>query len=180
LTEDLKQVGRNESTAVAQTKAVFKIMFAYLDQLRELGVYDDATVIITGDHGIQIGPDTSGHPLHEPKRVGPLVKPAGATGPLTVNHAAVSTANLAATIVAAAGGDAAPFGRTYFEVPTDQASIDATVREYTWRIGAPGPSVNEEWVVRGQASVWENWAKVGEAAWSCAVFWQGDTGTVNC
>ena len=41
-----------EKTSVEETaRGCMTIMEAYLNQLKELGVYDDATIIITADHG---------------------------------------------------------------------------------------------------------------------------------
>ena len=39
----------NDDTDLA-IKLNFEIIFAYIDQMKELGVYEDATIVITGDH----------------------------------------------------------------------------------------------------------------------------------
>ena len=53
LTEDLKYepTGRMSSRN-AQGTGSLKIVYAYLEQLRALGKYEDATIIITADHGV--------------------------------------------------------------------------------------------------------------------------------
>ncbi len=39
------------SSGVSQAKGALKIVYEYIRQLKELGKYDDATIIITADHG---------------------------------------------------------------------------------------------------------------------------------
>ena len=39
------------SSGISQAKGALKIVFEYIRQLKELGKYDDATIIITADHG---------------------------------------------------------------------------------------------------------------------------------
>ena len=52
LSEDLQydKTGR-ENSAYSQAKGCLKIVYEYLDQLKELDKYEDATIIITADHG---------------------------------------------------------------------------------------------------------------------------------
>lgn len=41
----------DNSDRVTQTRASFHIVSEYIEQMKQLGVYDDATIIITADHG---------------------------------------------------------------------------------------------------------------------------------
>lgn len=41
----------DETNVYAQGKAVMKIVYEYLQQMKDLGVYDSSTIIITADHG---------------------------------------------------------------------------------------------------------------------------------
>jgi hypothetical protein len=65
-----------ETTYDQQLLGAFKIVSTYLDDLKELGVYDNTTVIITADHGrIDFMSDT---PIERPASPILFVKPAGA------------------------------------------------------------------------------------------------------
>ena len=54
LSADMKPVESGSVSLEEQTQASLNIVFEYLKQLRELDRYDDATVIITADHGVQL------------------------------------------------------------------------------------------------------------------------------
>ena len=106
-------------------KQSFKIVNLYLDQLKELGIYEDATIIITGDHGSLQGSDT--RLPTDPSRPNPIltalfVKESGASGtPLTVNSAPVMQADIIPTILRSEGIDTdEDFGKSVFEIPADQ------------------------------------------------------------
>ena len=43
---------------ISQAKGSLKVVYEYLSQLKEIGKYDDATIIITADHGVT-------QPLHD-------------------------------------------------------------------------------------------------------------------
>ena len=119
------QMGTNE---IEQTKGAMLIVFAYLNEMRRLGVYDDATIIITGDHGRFNKED----PLTEAPPLAMLVKPgkhvADAMGAADYKHAHPSDWGLAVsdmptehvdmlpTVIAAIGGDPAPYGPTVYQV----------------------------------------------------------------
>ncbi len=65
-----------ETTYDQQLLGSFKIVSTYLDDLKELGVYDNTTVIVTADHGrIDFMSDT---PIERPTSPILFVKPAGA------------------------------------------------------------------------------------------------------
>ena len=83
-------VGNWNTTACEQTKGVLRtILGPYLRQMKELGVYDSANIVITADHGrFDEGPSS---PIL-------LIKPAGAHGPIAENAAMASVSDLHATL----------------------------------------------------------------------------------
>lgn len=89
-----------------------KIIKTYLDQLKELGVYDNSTIIITADHGRPTGR------LAAPQTCLMLVKEAGAdsTKPIKTSTAPVSHENLFATVLEALGGNAEGFNTAITKV----------------------------------------------------------------
>ncbi|MDR0848706.1 MAG: LTA synthase family protein [Propionibacteriaceae bacterium] len=149
-----------QSGRIEQTRGAFQIVFDYLQDLRDLGLYDSATVVITADHGHHA--DLNAPNLPGPNLASLFVKPAGApSAPLTVSLAPVSTSNFLPTMVAEAGLDPAPFGQTYFEVDPG----DMTPRIFTWirwRYEDEAP-YSQTYEVIGDARRWENWHMIGQA-----------------
>lgn len=79
----------------------FAIINEYLQALKDNGLYEDATIIITGDHGDSVNNYAK---VTQPRLTALFVKPSGASGtPLTVSHAPVSHDNLWATIAESEG-----------------------------------------------------------------------------
>ena len=123
MNELAEDVGLDNSDIDAQAKGSLYIVDDYLRRMKELDVYDDATIIITADHGTWF---STLDPLEEPSVPIMLVKPAQsreeASVPLTTSQAAVGHFDLQATIMAAAGGDATAYGPTMFEVDGEDNS----------------------------------------------------------
>ncbi|MDR1712608.1 MAG: sulfatase-like hydrolase/transferase [Coriobacteriales bacterium] len=143
------------------TKAEFNILFEFMDQLRELGLYDSATIIITADHGVPSdGRDASWtHDLGEAVNPALLVKPAGSSGTaLAVSHAPVSHDNLRAFVAAESGLDATDFGTSYLDVPANST----TARDYFFEIRHPveGEMYIEQFSITGDAGDFSNWQLV--------------------
>ncbi|MCL1896410.1 MAG: hypothetical protein FWG03_07685 [Clostridiales bacterium] len=111
-----------DSTPARQAMGAFGIVYEYIDQMKALGLYEDATIIITGDHGMMQEDGVS-----SPALTGLFVKPAGSYGaPLARSQAPVCPGELAATIMWSMFGDSGGFGPTYFDI----GEGDPAVREY--------------------------------------------------
>lgn len=81
------------------------VVTEYLDRLKELGAYDDATIIITADHGAGWGQQ----PIF-------FVKQPGRTAEeIEYNDAPISHDEMLATLADACGIDAAPIGKTIYD-----------------------------------------------------------------
>lgn len=144
-----------ETTGIEQTKGSFFILDEYFRQMKELGIYEDATIIITGDHPTHLSYKT----LDKPMLVGLFVKPSGAQGtPLRYSKAPVSIQNLRATCVQAAGGDSSRWGATYFEVPED-AQVE---RHYFNRYAAEDGRAHyiAHYRIGPDATDWDEWELV--------------------
>lgn len=102
-----------EKTSVEETaRGCMTIMEAYLNQLKELGVYDDATIIITADHG---GCDK------EDLQVIYFVKKPGETHEVSpVTNAPVSHCDLLPTVAQMAGLDYTKYGDSIFDFDQDE------------------------------------------------------------
>ena len=92
------------------------VLKRYTDQLKELGLYDSSTIIVTGDHGEHFGKDSV--PIW-------YIKPAGAhNDEMQVSHAPIHHTDFLATCIAAAGlkkdTDGSLFGRSVFDIGEDE------------------------------------------------------------
>ena len=116
------------TTVEDQTKGSMRMVYAYLDEMRRLGVYDDATIIVTTDHGFYevaepIGPSTP---------IAIFAKPGARSSSridaenqestyapewgLKVCDMPVSHADFQASVLAAADADYFAYGQTMFEI----------------------------------------------------------------
>jgi len=101
-------------------KLSFKIINYYIDEMKRLGVYDNATIIITGDH-CSIGSDYD-VPLRYAHVTPLFVKPAStAGGKLQVSSAPVTHEDIFPTILKSENiTGASDFGKAVFDIPTDE------------------------------------------------------------
>lgn len=147
-----------QSSYKIQTKGSFRIVFEYLDQLKALGLYEDATIIVTGDHGARLS-DTQ--PLSSAIVTGLFVKPKGAIGePIKINRAPLTSDNLRATVIEAAGIDAPQYGQSYFEVSPDEFAVRFLFHRLYG--SEDQPARVEVYQVLGDANQFNNWILVEE------------------
>jgi arylsulfatase A-like enzyme len=134
----------------------------YILKLKELGLYEDATIIISGDHASLRGSDTM--LLDAPGKNGEafltalFVKPSGSAGtPLQVSNAPIAQADVIPTILKSEGIQTdKDFGRAVFDVAEDEERIRTSVfhscqnsndyEEIIYRIKGSGRDLNN-WTV---------------------------------
>lgn len=107
--------------SVEQLRGCMKMIFFYLDEMKRLGVYDDSTIIITGDH-----PRARNDMIEptQPRLTALFVKPAGSKGKLAYSKAQVSQENLIPTIVKSAGIKTdCNYGLSYFEINENEDRV---------------------------------------------------------
>lgn len=156
--------GGLEKTAAGSMKLVSD----YLKALNDLGLYKDATVIITADHGnahvIESDDDTA-------RNVNPIMffKPAGAgyDQPLKTSNAPVSHDDIFPTVIRALGGDYTKFGRCLDEIGENE---DRT-RYFYWVFrDLDEPNIltyyHKEYAVTGDARDNANWHETGRIAYA--------------
>ena len=152
---------KDEYSAVSSMKQSFKIINRYLDQLKEFGLYEDATIIITGDHGWHGGSDTA-TPLLRPHVTALFVKESGKSGnPLVTNSAPVIQADIIPTILKSEGIQAEQdFGRSVFEIGVNEERT----RKYCWQsLQHVNGAIDYEVVmfeIKGSARDYDNWTIV--------------------
>ena len=145
------------NNATVGMKQSFAIINYYIDEMKRLGVYDNSTIIITGDHP-SIGSDSE-VPLRYAHVTPIFVKPASlSSGNLETSSAPVTHADLFPTILESEGiSSASDFGRSVFDIPADE------IRErfyYFQRLDKSDGKVNYDMVifsVTGKAADYGNW-----------------------
>ena len=94
---------QEDATMVETARGNFLMIKEYMDQLKALGLYDDATIIVTSDHGDK----------ENNMQVVYLIKQPGESHKSTVTNAApISHIDMIGTLLQAAGGNAASLGLT--------------------------------------------------------------------
>ena len=115
LTADGKY-SEEETSLEEATRGTFKIIYEYLDQLRELGLYEDSTIIITGDHANAVS-DTKY--LDGKRQTAIFFKQSGKNNePLAYSASQVSQDNMIPSIVESEGIETEiNFGECYWDIP---------------------------------------------------------------
>ncbi len=153
--DDPQNLGWSTENVMRQS---FKIISRYLAEMKRLGVYENATIIITGDHA-NIRSDTK-----EPNAAyvtALLVKPAGVSeGEIRNNYAQLDVDNVLATIKEAAG--IATDEPTVFEVPEGEDQVRTLMFQRSYK-NETGKTVYEniEYEIRGNGKNFDNWMVVG-------------------
>ena len=115
--------GSPSALAIA-AQGSFSIINRYIQEMKRLGVYEDATIIITGDHGKAMAEEDPSDPF-APKLTAMFVKPSGSSGvPLKTSQAQVSHEDLWATVFKSEGlGGNTWAGMSVFDVPEDSDRV---------------------------------------------------------
>lgn len=155
------------TTRPQQARGSLRIVLEYLQQLKELGLYDDATIIITADHGYR---SESNFDLKNGQRVmSPimLVKPSQtaheAMAPLQVSQMPVTTSDIMPTIMAQA--DIAPTQFDPAESGVDMLSCNDAERERFFYFTIKNEDLAEvgllEFRIAGDVLNFMNWHPTG-------------------
>ncbi len=152
--ENCNVVPNDSVTVLQQTQGCFKIISEYLNQMKELNIYEDSTIIITGDHTAL---DSDYEEYASNKLTGLLVKKSGDYGtPLKVSTAQVSQDNLHATIVKSSGiKTSADYGLAYDEIPEGE---DMTRTHYFQLYTSPKSNENLTYTITGEGTDFANWS----------------------
>lgn len=132
----------------------FNMIYKYIDELKRLDLYKDATIIITGDH--PRARDDAAVPT-QPRLTSLFVKPSGAENePLAYSAAQVSQENLIPTLVASSKLTTEnTYGRTYFEVPEGETVL----RRHKFELYTPDGNYIVTLAVNGNGELFSNWSE---------------------
>lgn len=152
--ENCVNVGDNNATSLQQTRGMFKFIGEYIAELKERGVYENATIIITGDHASALS-DTKDVPSARITSL--LVKEKGQYGTaFKESQAPVCQANFIPTIIKSTGVKASSdYGKAYSEVAEDEV----ITRKYLFEKTVDSESLDEivEYEITGSARDFANW-----------------------
>lgn len=141
-------------TVKEATRGALTNVSEYLRQLKELGIYDSSTIIVTSDHG------TSGKftELKEPRVISMFYKPRGAKGEIVENNSPQQLVNVRPTVLKEMGIE----NYKDYGTPFDEVAENADVTRYVYISGASEDgSVREQdlltYEVKGDANDIKNW-----------------------
>lgn len=173
------QTGKSDIDA--QARGSLKIVADYIQQLKDLGVYENTTIIVTADHGRfdftaswvkGFDPNALGNAglTNDGKDIGRatcplwLIKPAQSaeydTVPCQVSTVPTGHEDYAATVIDAIGGDYSKYG-----IPTRLVGPEPRTRTYLATIHDASKKIDAEWQeyeIRGDALNFGDWKKTGK------------------
>lgn len=101
----------DHATCASTVKGIFTMLDAYLNQLKELGIYDNSTIIITADHGSEAR-----------SQMIFFIKEQGEThDAMQITNAPISLNDLVPTIVQTLGEDYSPYGQSIHDFSSDES-----------------------------------------------------------
>ncbi len=146
--------------SAVSVRVSFKIINRYLDEMKRLGVYDAATIIITGDHSAPIRDDRE---VREPRLTALFVKPSSSSGtPLVISSAQVAHTDLWATVFDSEGFGTEDYGDSVFSVKEGENRV----RTYCWQTHLREKTLDEYFYsVSGPARDFSNWTEISHRHW---------------
>ncbi len=141
----------------------FKIIQEYIGYMKDAGIYDDSTIIITADHGLSGGTsDEKPLEIDRPVRSLLMVKPAGTEGKIgmTTSNAPVSHDDLFATVIESFGGNTEPYGKTIFEIKENEQRTRLYYHTMMYS-DTDGEVALREYAITGDSRDFNNWKLTG-------------------
>lgn len=111
LNEQCKTVG--EATLLQTERGCWQYIEEYLDQLKRLGVYEEATIVITADHGEH-------HSYYGAQLVFFIKSPGESHSEYVETNAPISFTDMMPTVLYLTGAEYSDFGKTIFEYGEDE------------------------------------------------------------
>ena len=152
--------GKDKTDVTISLKHSFNILDEYIKQMKALGVYDNSTIIITGDHAIT---DDHAKLLHQTKHTPLFVKHSSSyEQDLVINHAPVSHEDIWATIFESEGIDYSQVtGKPVFDIT--ESEFNTRVRDKIWHTVPLSNGSFKEYTyeITGSAKEFKNW-KINE------------------
>jgi len=156
-------VDESREDRISALKGCFNAVYEYIDCLKELGVYEDSTIVIAGDHSFShnIRKD-----VFNPRLTGMFVKYRGEAGTeLRFSEAPVSQDNLIATIVESEGIKTEnDYGKSFKDI--SESDYDNVKRRYFYlkHMFPIGDDELVEYEITGDGRNFDNWEEVNRTS----------------
>ena len=148
-----------ETSRLDRAIATMKIVKSYIEEMKQEGVFEQSTVIITADHG-KVPFDGDATELSEVTRPLFMIKSAGQSAgePMKTTHVQASQDDFGATILDSIGLPYDDVGSSLF----DRKETDQIERTYYFTARENGKEKSlVEYKITGDASDFSNWKKTG-------------------
>lgn len=168
---DKLEMTGDEAPAHVRLRGSFLLLEEYCREMKELGIYDDALIIVVADHGESVGDPVN---LVQYRAACPLLMVkyprSEGTGHLETSRAPVEHGDLFATITEALGAKRcnAGSGRAVEEIAEDEER--ERVYYYTAEDKHGVPIQMVEYIIRGDAEDFANWEETGNV-WPSLIDW---------
>lgn len=106
----LHTFGAHDAKTPADIEEVHKYVDLYLDNLKQIGKYEDATIIITADHGMMWSFEGS-----DPQPIFFIKRPGECSDKVRISNAPISEGDFQGTIMELIGVDTEEFGTSIFD-----------------------------------------------------------------
>lgn len=155
------QRSEGETDLLRQSEGSLGVVADYLKEMKRLGVYDDATIVITADHGYWgLDAEDLSYASSPIMLVKPAETPEEAAKPLEVSDAPTGHVDYPATLIAAVGGDVGKYGTPVWNVIEDEdrprfywATFSDGKQDVAW----------QEYVIEGDPLDLEDWRKTDKS-----------------
>ena len=144
--------------------AAVNIVATYIKHLKQIGVYDQTTIIVTADHGNVDGEEAvPTRPINPIMLVKPALSLGGDNEPWRISRVATGHLDYHATIMDAVGGDPTPYGgipiynvqendrESYFVKQVNEKLENVADTDIEW----------VEYAINGDAQDIDNWHPTG-------------------
>lgn len=166
--EYVNDLGTDGSSVIPQSIGALRIVATYIQDLKDLGVYDDTTIIVTADHGYWT---ITLDPIEETSSPIMFVKPAQSASldemPMIEDMTPVSHLDLQATILEAMGADESEWQAYGYSMLSSDEIPGDRVRLYLTTDSEPDLTDVRlrEYAIDGDAQNWDDWSETGRI-WS--------------
>lgn len=155
--ENFEKANLHESKNIVNSvKTSFKIINKYITALKENGLYDKTTIIITGDHA---APYNDYSDISEVRQTALFFKPVSTTGALETSDAQVCQENIWPSIFK---DQSIPYSSTTAKALNEIAEGENQERTFVWQTYEKFQTKQYKYVINGDGSDLSNWTKVEE------------------
>ena len=150
----------NDTDEVSNIRSEFEVLNYWFSEMKRLGIFDNSTIIITGDHARQVSfEEAIAEKLDSPLLTGLLIKPAGAElRPLvTDTETEMHNPYFSASVLEYAGLDHSGLGVSYNDVITQDLHIERLFCPLDFGGHNDRPRLPGVYHINGNAADPDNW-----------------------